>query len=104
MQPSKKEKKNKQIGAFISIGSHVILLFLFLFIVAWRAPDPPLPEIGIELNFGLEEAGTGEEQPEPFTTPAETDSEEEAAPDGMEEVVENQTPVEDVTEPVTDPI
>jgi len=22
--------------------------------IAWRAPDPPLPEFGIELNFGMD--------------------------------------------------
>ncbi len=106
MYQSDKEKKNKQMGAIVSVGSHVVLFLLFLFMVAWRAPDPPLPEIGIELNFGLDDAGTGEEQPEPFTTPSDTDSDEEAAPDGMEEVpeevVEDQTPVE-TFEPISEP-
>ncbi len=107
MHQSDKEKKNKQMGAIISVGAHIAVFLLFLFMVAWRAPDPPLPEIGIELNFGLDEAGTGEEQPEPFTTPADTDSEEEAAPDGMEEVpeevVEDQVPVEETAEPISTP-
>jgi len=107
MQQSNKEKKNKQMGAIISAGAHIGVFLLFLFMVAWRAPDPPLPEIGIELNFGLDEAGTGEEQPEPFTAPAETESEEEAAPDGMEEVpeevVEEQTPVEETAVPISEP-
>ncbi len=105
MQQTDKEKKNKQVGAIISVGVHVVLFLLFLFMVAWRAPDPPLPEIGIELNFGLDDAGTGEDQPEPFTTPADTDSEENAAPDGMEEVpeevVEDQVPV--TAEPISAP-
>ncbi len=108
MHQSDKEKKNKQVGAAISVGAHIAVFLLFLFMVAWRAPDPPLPEIGIELNFGLDDAGTGDEQPEPFTTPAESDSEEDAAPDGMEEVpeevVEDQTPMEEASEPVTDPV
>jgi len=106
MQQSDKEKKNQRFGIAISVVSHVVVFLLFLFIVAWRAPDPPLPEIGIELNFGLDEAGTGEEQPEPFTTPAEPDTQEEATEGGMEEipneVVEDQA--EDPTEPVTDPV
>ncbi len=108
MQQTEKEKKNKQMGAIISVGTHIVILLIFLFVVAWKAPNPPLPEIGIELNFGLDEAGTGEEQPEPFTTPAESDSDEDAAPDGMEEVpeevVEDQTPVEETSEPVTEPV
>ncbi len=107
MQETPKEKKNKQIGAAVSAGAHIMAILLFLFMVAWRAPDPPLPEIGIELNFGLDQAGTGDEQPVPFTTPADTESEEEAAPDGLEdvpeEVVEDQTPVENTNEPISDP-
>ncbi len=102
MQQSNKEKKNQRFGIAISVVSHVVVFLLFLFIVAWRAPDPPLPEIGIELNFGLDEAGTGEEQPEPFTTPAESDTQEEATEGGMEEIPEEV--VEDPTEPVTDPV
>lgn len=57
------EKKNERIAMATSIGVHVALLLLFLFVVAWRAPDPPLPEYGIELNFGLDREGTGEVQP-----------------------------------------
>ena len=105
MSEAQKEKKNKRIGAIISVGSHVAVLLLFLFMVAWRAPDPPLPEYGIELNFGLDDAGSGEVQPEPETTPAETESQEEAEPDGKEEPIEEEvveqqeieTPVEEVT-------
>jgi hypothetical protein len=38
--------------------------------MAWREPDPPVPEYGIELNFGLDNAGTGNIQPEqPAATP-----------------------------------
>lgn len=107
MQQTSKEKKNKQIGGIISVGAHVLVILLFLFIVAWRAPDPPLPEIGIELNFGLDDAGSGEEQPEPRTSPAESVSEEDATPDGLEElteeVSEDQTPVEEVVESVEQP-
>lgn len=61
------EKKNERIAMISSIAVHVILLLLFIFIVAWRAPDPPLPEYGIELNFGLDNQGSGNIQPD---TPA----------------------------------
>ncbi len=101
MSQKEKEKKNKQMGAIVSVGAHVLVFLLLFFIVAWRAPDPPLPEIGIELNFGLEDAGSGQEQPDPFTTPAESDSEEAAAPDGLEEIPEEV--VEQVTETITEP-
>lgn len=47
-----------------SIGIHGLLILLFIFVVAWRAPDPPLPEYGIELNFGLDNEGSGAIQPD----------------------------------------
>lgn len=58
-----KEKKNSRIALATSIGVHGLLLLAFLFVVAWRAPNPPLPEFGIELNFGTDDVGTGVEQP-----------------------------------------
>lgn len=84
----------------LSLLVHGILYGIFLFIVAWREPYPPLEEYGIELNFGTDEAGTGEVQPE--TTPEESDSDEqpatEAAQAGQEESVED-VPAEDVMAP-----
>jgi outer membrane biosynthesis protein TonB len=88
-----KEKRNQQVGAAISIGLHLGILLLFFFLIAWRAPDPPLPEFGIELNFGLDEVGSGDVQPETNASP--TESEEEALPDAPEEVQEE---VEEVVE------
>lgn len=32
--------------------------------VSWRAPYPPAPEYGVELNFGLDDQGGGEIQPD----------------------------------------
>ena len=88
-----KEEKNRRVGVSISIGIHIGLLLLFFFLIAWRAPDPPLPEYGIELNFGLDDQGTGDVQPE--TAPSPEESEEEAAPDAPEQVQEE---VEEVVE------
>lgn len=76
----------------ISASVHALLLLVFLFIMAWREPDPPLPEYGIELNFGTSTAGTGDIQPEKPAEP--TDNEEEAAPEELPEEVEEQ-PVEE---------
>jgi len=107
MSRDEKNKKNKQAGMIISAGIHVALIILFVFLVAWRAPDPPLPEFGIELNFGTSDKGTGDIQPE--TAPAESEAEEEALPDTPEEVleetVEETIPEEtEVTETPTDPV
>jgi protein TonB len=60
------EERNKRIGVLTSVGFHIVLFIISFFIVAWRAPNPPLPEYGIELNFGLDTEGSGEVQP---TTP-----------------------------------
>ena len=61
--------KDKRTGWIVSLSVHAAILVLFFFILAWQAPDPPLPEYGIELNFGLEEAGSGYEQPTAPPTP-----------------------------------
>lgn len=58
------EKKNKRIAAFTTVALNALLLVLLLFVAAWRAPNPPLPEYGIELNFGVDTQGGGEIQPE----------------------------------------
>ena len=87
----------------VSAGIHLGLLLLFLFLVAWRAPNPPLPEYGIELNFGFDDAGSGSTERDQPAPPIE-DTEEVDQPDSevetetIEEVIEE--PVEEVvTEP-----
>lgn len=95
---SDKEKKNRTYGMLISIGGHALLLLLFFFLLAWKEPDPPLPEYGIEVNFGLEDSGSGEVQPR--TPPVESPTEEEAAP---EEAVESQ-PEEVLEDPVDEAV
>ena len=62
---AEQEKKSKRIALITSLGVHGVLLLLLLFMVAWRAPNPPLPEFGIELNFGTDKTGTGDIQPKP---------------------------------------
>lgn len=57
------EKKNRKIALITSLGVHGAILLLLLFMVAWRAPNPPLPEYGIELNFGMDAQGSGDQQP-----------------------------------------
>lgn len=99
------EKKNKRTAAIVSAVIHSLLLLVFLFVMAWREPDPPLPEYGIELNFGLADVGSGEVQPEIEAN--ESTLEEEAAPEEQsvqeaeteEEVVEEvETSVEPIVE------
>jgi len=56
------EERNKRVAMIVSVVAHAILLLLLVFIMAWRAPDPPLPEFGIEVNFGMDAAGSGNVQ------------------------------------------
>ncbi|MDH4091312.1 MAG: hypothetical protein OEV24_12630 [Cyclobacteriaceae bacterium] len=64
MSEEQQEKKNKRIAFFTTAGIQVVVLLLLFLIVAWSPPDPPLPEYGIELNFGMDEEGSGAVQPE----------------------------------------
>lgn len=97
MTTTEREKKNKRIAAVTSIGVHVLLFVIFLFAVAWRSPDPPLPEFGIELNFGLDSQGSGDVQPE---TPVGTDQ----VADKTEQVQSEETQQEEVKPSESKPV
>ncbi len=104
---STEEKKNNKIGILVSVGIHALLLVLFFFVLAWKEPDPPLPQYGIELNFGLDEAGSGETpQPKPAKVVQEEAPKEVVEPEEeIEEVTETQEPkvVEEVEEVIEEP-
>jgi protein TonB len=86
------ERKNRQIGWSISIGLHAILILLFFLMLAWREPDPPVPEYGIELNFGIDASGSGDIQPtQPANIPDET-VEQETEPRQLEPQEETSPP------------
>lgn len=90
---AQEEKKNKRIAALTTVLLNGLLVALLLFVVAWRAPNPPNPEYGIELNFGMDTQGGGEIQPEEPVGATEQNEVSESQP---EEV----TPVEsEVSEP-----
>ena len=57
-------EEHRREALLITIGIHV-LLALICFFVVFRGPDPPLTEMGgsgVELNYGLDEAGSGDIQ------------------------------------------
>lgn len=105
---SEQEKKDKKFSMIISGIIHVTLIALFLILVAWREPDPPIPEYGIELNFGLEEQGGGDTERDSGAKIEDTTQEEEpdteVETEVVEEVVEETEPdpVEEVVEEVTE--
>ena len=105
-----KEKKDRRIGLLISMGVHAAIILLFFFILAWKQPYPPKPEYGIELNFGLEEAGYGEEQPQTVSNIPQ-DVQEEVQPEEkleeeqiQEEVFEEEPAPEEPSEPLPEEV
>ncbi|MGC1241654.1 MAG: hypothetical protein WA874_08700 [Chryseosolibacter sp.] len=76
------EKKQRTIAMITSLGVHAVVVLILLFMVAWRAPNPPLPDFGIELNFGMDTQGSGDIQPE---SPV---GDEETEPEAVEEQLE----------------
>lgn len=92
------EEKNKRIGMLASLGIHAAVFLILFFIVAWRAPNPPLPEYGIELNFGLDSQGFGDEQP---TTPV---GDENAKVDDVPQEQPAEAKPDEVTPDVTEPV
>lgn len=102
---SEQEKKDKRFSLIVSAIIHSSLIALFLVLVAWKAPDPPLPEYGIELNLGFQEAGSGDterlvdaplEDTENETPPdAETETENNELEETQEEEVVEEQPVEE---------
>jgi len=109
---SEQEKKDKRFGMIISGIIHTSLILIFFFLVAWREPDPPIPEYGIELNLGFQDEGGGdtEREAEALVEDTETDEqpdapeETEQVEDVQEEVVEETTPPDPEPEPVTEEV
>lgn len=93
-----REKKNRIIGISVSVGLHILLLLLFLWVTAWKEPFPPNPEYGIELNIGMDNSGSGNEP----VAGEETEEVEETPVEEVEEVVEEE--IQEPTEAETDEI
>jgi protein TonB len=61
---AQENKKNQRIATLVSVGLHALIIGLLVFLAAWRAPDPPNPVYGIEVNLGFDDSGSGDIQPE----------------------------------------
>jgi periplasmic protein TonB len=111
MTEQEQEKKNKRIAALSTAGIQVLVVLLLFVIIAWRAPNPPLPEYGIELNFGLDTEGSGDIQPETpvgneGNQPEESTKEEQVQeePEVKEEAVKEKTQEADIKEVEDQPV
>ena len=89
---AEKEKKNKRIAFWVTLGIHGVLLLLFILVMAWRVPDPPIPQYGIMVDFGVSESGSGSQ---PVTSPSPVNN-----PDPTPQQSPEPTPEPVVEEPV----
>ncbi len=92
-----RETKNRRIAAIITAVFWGAVFLFCLFTIVWSPPDPPIPQYGIEVNFGVDEAGDGNIQ---NRNPANNNQQlEDAKP--KDQVAEETNPH---TKPVIDPI
>ncbi|HCW07454.1 MAG TPA: hypothetical protein DGG95_08845 [Cytophagales bacterium] len=89
------DKKNKRIAFLVSAGLHASLFLSFFFLISWRAPYPPAPEYGVELNFGLDSEGGGEIQP---NAPVGDSNEDEKSTTTKSEEIKNSEPTKEVVQ------
>jgi len=82
MEEERLNKKNRVAAAVTTAGLQALLLVALFVLVAWRPPNPPLPEYGVELNFGLDAEGYGDIQP---TEPVGNDGDQAESPKRQEE-------------------
>ena len=61
---SDNNNRSRNIGLIASLGFHGGVALLLFLMVAWKAPNPPLPDYGVEINLGFSDVGTGDIQPE----------------------------------------
>ena len=80
---------NSRISLVISLGIHGLLFVVFYFFFKYAPPNPPLPDYGVELNFGIDEEGFGELQ----TLAPANDNPNDAAPGTPEPEVVTPEPV-----------
>lgn len=92
------EQSNKLRGFLLSVIVHAALLLIFLFFYL-TPPDPPLSEMGlggggIELNYGMPDAGTGDPTNLNPANPETSDEVDPSAPEISEDMSE-QSPADE---------
>lgn len=83
------EKKSKRLGFLVSFIVQVALLLTLYFLVAWEAPDPPLPVYGIELGM-MESSSSASSSSSSSQQKSET-TEEQIEQEQVEEISTSQT-------------
>jgi len=106
------DKKNQRIAMITSLTIHGVIFLLLFFLVAWKAPNPPHPEIGIVVNWGEDDQGSGDTQPDKSAGSEGTQEEQPNQPDPVpeepqvqpEEVVESKPVEQEVVSQVESPV
>ncbi|MEM9329271.1 MAG: hypothetical protein AAGA85_26650, partial [Bacteroidota bacterium] len=93
-----RDRKSMMITGVVQL----VLLAVLYVLVAWREPNPPIPEYGVELSFGVATGGNAappQEQPVAAPSPAEQAAEEpeEAATSAEPTTAEQDQPIEETT-------
>lgn len=78
---NKEDSKSRRVGLIATVIFHGTIALILFLLVAWRAPNPPLPEYGIEINLGFSDVGTGDIQPQNEVGNEGLDSESATQPD-----------------------
>ncbi len=92
------EEKNKRVGWLVSVSIQLFLLVLFYFLVAWKAPFPPIPEYGIELGLTSSAGSTPQPTPESSDQPVQESSK--TVEDESQENTPIESPVENAQEDI----
>lgn len=94
-QIRKKEQRNSYIGTVVTT---LLLLLVCFWLVVWSPPDPPIPQYGIEVNFGTSDDGSGQNQSR--TPPSNDQSLDQARPQPVTPNPATQPVIEPVRTPV----
>ena len=93
------KEKNRWLALAYTTGIYAVVILLMFFAVAFRLPNPPLPDGGSTINLGFADEGSGDVQPdEPVgSTAKEEKPSEETKP---QEPVQEEPKEEKQTKPV----
>lgn len=53
------DPKDRMFGIIVTTAIHAVLLLILFFFLKLTPPNPPWEELGLEVNFGFDEAGYG---------------------------------------------
>lgn len=98
----KKHRRAKVIGGLITVVLHALLVVLAIYTIVWSPPDPPIPQYGIEVDFGEDDAIGGSEDTRSKAPANDNESLDEAKP--IEEIKEEVQTKEEEPEPIPEPV